>query len=181
MKRLLTFGVILLFVTLLFTALLFSLGLVKQYSRPGAIIIPKFQKEIIKNETRGMNRNQIIDYSVKLTARTLKFSSKCEKVTFKKESNAHCVLYAKTLASICNYSFQINNINAEATPVVGYPTTFGVNICKLLSTCLSFNTKYKNFTKDHDFVEIISDSRIDYVDACAYDLLGMDLHSVIYK
>ena len=149
----------------------FSMGLVKKHNRYGSITIPQFQKEIIKSKTKNMSKDEIIDYSVKLTAKTLKFSDKCSPVTFNKETNAHCVLYAKVLASVCNYAFQVNHINATAHPVVGDVTLSGINLCSLVSSVFSFNTKLKNFTKDHDFVEIKSPTSDIYVDACIYDLL----------
>ena len=149
----------------------FSMGLVKKHNRYGSITIPQFQKEIIKSKTKNMSKDEIIDYSVKLTAKTLKFSDKCSPVTFNKETNAHCVLYAKVLASVCNYAFQVNHINATAYPVVGDVTLSGFNLCSLVSSVLSFNNRLKNFTKDHDFVEIKSPTSDIYVDACIYDLL----------
>lgn len=149
------------------------MGLVKKYNRYGSITIPQFQKEIIKSKTKNMSKDEIIDYSVKLTAKTLKFSDKCSPVTFNKETNAHCVLYAKVLASVCNYAFQVNHINATAYPVVGDVTLSGFNLCSLVSSVLSFNNRLKNFTKDHDFVEIKSPTSDIYVDACIYDLLNV--------
>ena len=147
------------------------MGLVKKHNRYGSITIPQFQKEIIKSKTKNMSKDEIIDYSVKLTAKTLKFSDKCSPVTFNKETNAHCVLYAKVLASVCNYAFQVNHINATAHPVVGDVTLSGINLCSLVSSVFSFNNRLKNFTKDHDFVEIKSPNSDIYVDACIYDLL----------
>lgn len=41
----------------------------------------------------------------------------------------------------------------------------------LVSSVFSFNNRLKNFTKDHDFVEIKSPTSDIYVDACIYDLL----------
>ena len=149
----------------------FSMGLVKKHNRSGSITIPQFQKEIIKSKTKNMSKDEIIDYSVKLTANTLKFSDKCSPVTFNKETNAHCVLYAKVLASVCNYAFQVNHINATAHPVVGDVTLSRINLCSLVSNVFSFNNRLKNFTKDHDFVEIKSPNSDIYVDACIYDLL----------
>lgn len=151
------------------------LGLVKSHNRDGSITIPKFQKEIIKSKTKNMSKDEIIDYSIELTAETLKFSDKCSPVTFKKETNAHCVLYTKVLASVCNYAFQVNHINATAYPVVGDVTFAGINLCSLVSSLLSFNNRLKNFTKDHDFVEIKSPNSDIYVDACIYDLLNVSI------
>lgn len=131
----------------------------------------------IKEDTKGMTYNQIIDYGVKVTAKSLYFSDHCEQVNFKKPVAAHCVGYARTLSSIYNYAFHVNNINARSYPVVGYIKLAGINVNALIGKMVS-DKKLKNFTKDHDFTKVIYGHRIDYIDASTYDLLHNDFHTI---
>ncbi len=74
----------------------------------------------------------------------------------------HCVGYARVFATICNYAFSVNGKKGNVKPVVGQVYINGINLndySKLLPT------KWKNFTKDHDFAEVtLSDKKIIYVD-----------------
>ena len=85
----------------------------------------------------------------------------------------YCMLKYQLL--LCNYAFQVNHIDATAYPVVGDVTFAGINLCSLVSSIFSFNNRLKNFTKDHDFVEIKSPNFDIYVDACIYDLLNVSI------
>ncbi len=64
---------------------------------------------------------------------------------------ANCVGYAKYTADVMNYAFKVNHINDYAKPVVGHVILGWTNLNKLLTAIVP--KKYKNFIKDHDFVE----------------------------
>lgn len=121
-----------------------------------------FKKKIL-DETRGMNEREIVIYCNEKTQDILTFSTKCEKFDDRKKTKMHCVGYAQVLSTICNYAFSVNGIKGKAKPVVGQVYMNGMNLneySKLLPE------KWKNFTKDHDFVEVIlSDGKTMYVDA----------------
>ena len=125
-------------------------------------------KERIQKGTQGMDKTEVIDYSVKLTAQLLTFSATQGKLGDNKKSKANCVGYARLCASICNYGFRQNHIQAKAKPVVGYVYLWNVNLCKLISHNTS--GKLSLFTKDHDFVDI--DGK--FVDPCIYDILNVE-------
>lgn len=122
----------------------------------------------IQKETQGMDKAEVIDYSVKLTANLLTFSATQGKLGDNKESKANCVGYARLCASICNYGFRQNHIQAKAKPVVGYVYLWNINLCKLISHNTS--DKLSLFTKDHDFVDING----KFVDPCIYDILNVE-------
>lgn len=122
----------------------------------------------IQKETQGMDKAEVIDYSVKLTAKLLTFSATQGKLGNNKESKANCVGYARLCASICNYGFRQNHIQAKAKPVVGYVYLWNINLCKLISHNTS--GKLSLFTKDHDFVDING----KFVDPCIYDILNVE-------
>lgn len=124
----------------------------------------------ITSETRGMSAEDIRRYSIRKTARRLSFS-----VTNNlPKHEANCVGYAQMCASISNYAFAKNNIQASAKPVVGYVTFYGINLCNVLKFFMP-TQRWKNFVKDHDFVEYHIDGKIIYCDASTYDLLCKDL------
>lgn len=122
----------------------------------------------IQKETQDMDKAAVIDYSVKLTAKLLTFSATQGKLGDNKKSKANCVGYARLCASICNYGFRQNHIQAKAKPVVGYVYLWNFNLCKLISHNTS--GRLSLFTKDHDFVDI--DGK--FVDPCIYDILNVE-------
>ena len=117
-----------------------------------------------KQEIQTWNQDSIIEKSLELTCRMLQFSTKNNI----KEGKANCVGYAQLYTSICNYAFARNNKNAHATPVVGYIKLGDFNLCNIAKS-LAPNIKWKNFVKDHDFVEITINGKIQYVDPSLYD------------
>ena len=68
---------------------------------------------------------------------------------------------------ICNYAFQVNGMGYRAKPVVGYVSLYGVNLCRLLQAIAP--QRWKNFVKDHDFVELKLEDRTLFFDASLYD------------
>ena len=118
-------------------------------------------KQEIKNNTRGLTAYDIILYCNKKTQDLLTFSTKCEPFDDRKVTKMHCVGYAKVYATICNYAFKINKIAGKAAPVVGYVKWKGINLnnfSKLLPKDM------RNFTKDHDFVEVKYEDKVIYAD-----------------
>ena len=84
---------------------------------------------------------------------------------------ANCVGYAQLCAGICNQALAGNGIIGQAKPVVGYIESHGINWCKVLKA-VAPKDSYKNFVKDHDFVELVTGSRTYYFDPSIYDVLG---------
>lgn len=81
--------------------------------------------------------------------------------------------YAKYYSSVCNYIFELKGLESTAEPVVGYIDVNGSNICDVLKSVVPDD--YKNFVKDHDFVQIYIGTDRAFIDPCIYDLLGDDL------
>lgn len=123
--------------------------------------------EKVDAETTGMDVEKIIDYSLKLTASRLQFSIYNDI----NNGKANCVGYARLCASICNQALTANGIHGKARPVVGYIESNGINLCDVLKA-ISPKDSYKNFVKDHDFVELVTDSKTYYFDPSIYDVLG---------
>lgn len=119
-------------------------------------------KQEIKKETKNMSEEDIVAYCNNKTQEKLTFSTKCEKFDDRRKTKMHCVGYAQVFSSICNYAFSVNGIKGKVRPVVGHVYQNGINLndySKLLPE------RWKNFTKDHDFAEVIlSDGKIVYVD-----------------
>ena len=80
---------------------------------------------------------------------------------------ANCVGYAILCSRICNYAFQANGMAYRAKPVVGYVSLYGVNLCRLLQAIAP--QRWKNFVKDHGFVELKREDRTLFFDASLYD------------
>ncbi len=139
-----------------------ELQLQKERYRPYTpVTLSKEFKQEIKDNTRDLSAYDIILYCNKKTQDLLTFSTKCEPFDDRKVTKMHCVGYARVYATICNYAFGINNIKGKASPVVGYVKWNGVNLndfSKLLPKDM------RNFTKDHDFVEVAYEDKIIYVD-----------------
>lgn len=127
----------------------------------------------IRENTKGMSAEEIRKYSVKKTARSLSFTVKNNL----SKGDANCVGYAQMCASISNYAFKVNGINASAKPVVGYVMCFGVNLCNVLKWCMP-TKRWENFVKDHDFVEYHIEGQTIYCDASAYDLIYKDCKTI---
>lgn len=135
-------------------------------------------KNKIENETKGMDEIRIARYGIKLTSDILDFSEKNNL----RNNKANCVGYAMLCRSICEYAYRVNGLNTEVYHVRGYiENSFGLNICELLKSIVP--KSYKNFVKDHDFIEIhpINNNRIYYLDPTSYDVIGLDNFTVINK
>lgn len=132
-------------------------------------------KEKVTEETKGMDMEQIIDYSLSLTASKLRFAVKNDIDNGK----ANCVGYARMCAAICNQALNVNDIEGSAKPVVGYIESNGINWCQVLKA-IAPKTSYKNFVKDHDFVELTTGSKRYYFDPSIYDVLGKKCLTTTY-
>lgn len=154
-------------VVLTFAAMLTSFTLVKTGDRQKTYILPQSLKAKVEQDTRGMDIEQIIDYGLTLTASRLRFS-RYNDIDMGK---ANCVGYAQLCASICNQALSANGINGQAKPVVGYIESNGINWCDVLKF-VAPKDSYKNFVKDHDFVELVTESKTYYFDPSIYDVLG---------
>ncbi len=154
-------------VVLTFAAMLTSFTLVKTGDRQKTYILPQSLKAKVEQDTRGMDIEQIINYGLTLTASRLRFS-RYNDIDMGK---ANCVGYAQLCASICNQALSANGINGQAEPVVGYIESNGINWCDVLNS-VAPKESYKNFVKDHDFVELVTESKTYYFDPSIYDALG---------
>lgn len=105
----------------------------------------------------------IIKFSLKLTAKQLTFTEKNDLG----ENEANCIGYAQVCSCICNYALVHHGYTPSAKPVVGYVSFCGINICPILQKVVP--KKYKNFVKDHDFVELKYNDKVVYFDASLYD------------
>lgn len=153
---------------LMMTVILTSFTLIKTGERQKTCTLIQSMKVKVDTETKGMDIEQIIDYSMKLTASRLHFSIYNDI----NHGKANCVGYAQLCASICNKALAENGIHGKAKPVVGYIELNGINLCDVLKA-IAPQDNYKNFVKDHDFVELVTDSRTYYFDPSIYDVLGM--------
>ena len=121
-------------------------------------------KERIKKETVGKEEKELIKYTLNLTAETLQFATKNNI----EGGSANCVGYAQLGASICNYAFTANGRSSKAKAVVGDVRFWGISVCKVLMVLMP-NERWRNFVKDHDFVEIETEREIIFVDPSLYD------------
>ena len=128
--------------------------------------LSKELKERIVNETHELDEIDILNYSLKLTDELLEF----DETNNIKDGKANCVGYAQLCASITNYGLKTNKLEGSSKPVVGYVTWAGMNMCTILSAIVP--NEYKNFVKDHDFVEFNLKDKTIFYDPSIYDYLG---------
>ena len=147
---------------------LYGFGLVKVGDRSvGNVDLPQSVRERIEKECKVAEPEACAVYGMKLTCELLRFSKKNDIDA----GAANCVGYAQLCSAVCNYALEKNGMHNRAKPVVGYVTFCGLNLCKVLKSVVP--EKYKNFVKDHDFVEINLGERVRYFDASLYDY-GID-------
>ena len=125
--------------------------------------LTKATKERIKKECNNTDPEECSLYGMKLTCEMLRFT---EKNNIEK-GQANCVGYAQLCSEICNFALRQNNLNCKTKPVVGYVTFYGINLCEVLKSIVPKG--YKNFVKDHDFVELDMGHKSKYFDASLYD------------
>jgi Pyruvate/2-oxoacid:ferredoxin oxidoreductase delta subunit len=121
---------------------------------------------------------QIKQYCMDFTADKLEFAQKNDI----NHGKANCVGYAKFCAAVYNYISELNGYAyGHAKPVVGTINLDKFDLCAIVSSyCVDKN--WRNFTKDHDFVEFNfgEGCRIRYADPCLYDAIGMDACTTVY-
>lgn len=145
-----------------------SFGLVKTGERNKTFRLTTSQAKQVTHDTRSFTELEIIDYSLRLTASSLSF---CTRNNIS-NGKANCVGYAQFCSSVCNTALTANKIKAKAVPVVGYITTDNINLCKLAESVMP-KQSYKNFVKDHDFVELRTRTSVYQFDPCLYDVIGV--------
>lgn len=169
MKKILITTLVLLIPVLLI--LISGLKLVKTGNRQVSYSLTTEMRNQIDKETRGMTAFEIQIYSIEFTAKHLDFAKRNDI----SKGKANCVGYAQLCACVFNQALASNKLKGYAKPVVGYVKLGRLNICHVLRNLVT--SKYKNFVKDHDFVEFDYEGWIDgprYADPCAYDLIGND-------
>lgn len=150
---------------LLIIIILQSLTLVKNADRPVTTnLLTCSQKTQIRLDCKNMPESEIMNYSLKQTADWLTFSTKNNI----NQGKANCVGYARLCSDVYNYASMINRYSSKAKPVVGYVELFGVNINNIVKY-LSPTKKWKNFVKDHDFVQFNINGKIYYDDPMLYE------------
>ena len=155
-------------VVILLVVILTSVTPIKTGDRQKTYALSKSLKTMVSDNTKGMNLEQIIDYSLKLTSSLLQFSYHNDLDNGK----ANCIGYAQMCSAVCNQGLTVNGLDGEARDVVGYIESIDINWCDVLKS-VAPKDSYKNFVKDHDFVELVTDSRTYYFDPSIYDVLGM--------
>ena len=147
----------------------FGFSLVYQHDRDGSCTLTSEQESSIKADTKGMNGRELYKYSIDLTSSALSLKEKSDILN----GEANSIGYALLCAEIFNYAAKANHINGKAKPVVGYVTFMGLNLCKLFKGIMR-RQKWKNFFKDHDFVQFDIDGESFYADASSYDIIWND-------
>jgi hypothetical protein len=150
-------------------------GLVKSQDRGvSSGLLSKEIKERIKQECNESDPEECAIYGMKLTCELLRFTEKNDV----KNGKANCVGYAQLCSEICNYALLQNGHSNRVKPVVGYVTFYGINLCSILQIIVP--KEYKNFVKDHDFVELKLENKLKYFDASLYDY-WLDCTTYVYN
>lgn len=145
-----------------------NVSLEKQYDRASNPVgLSTRLKQEIAIETKTISGLDLLNYSLKKTAKALEFG----KTNSISKGKANCVGYAQLCSSIFNYSCNINNIaRCEAFPVIGTIKFNEIDLCKILKNLAPDN--WKKFVMNHDFVEFHVDGKVIYADPTAKDLLN---------
>jgi len=121
---------------------------------------PELQQHI-KEKTEGKSEEEIVRICKSLTLRCLRFSvnsklNSMEQLSLEHEVPTHCVGYARTFVSFCNYAFKTNHKNAVAYHYRGPLRIMNIDITKVMSRffMITGQTRWYNFSKDHDYAII---------------------------
>ena len=173
-KKMMIIGVLAAIVILFL--LLSGFSLHKTADRPSvAYPLSEEMKGQIAAETMDKDERELIEYALSLTAKSLQFAAKNDI----EGGSANCVGYARLGAAICNHAFAIHGSPSRAKAVVGDVKFWGISVCEVL-TMLMPNERWRNFVKDHDFMEIETGNSIIYVDPSLYDF-HVDCTTVVNK
>jgi hypothetical protein len=157
-----------------------TLTLSKIRDRQQDYVLPdSLKREIEKRAYFGDGEvMEALHYSIEYTADKLEFAQKNDI----NHGKANCVGYAKFCAAVYNYISELNGYAyGHAKPVVGTINLDKFDLCAIVSSyCVDKN--WRNFTKDHDFVEFNfgEGSEIEYADPCLYDVIGTDASTTVY-
>ncbi|MBR3673289.1 MAG: hypothetical protein IKN65_03205 [Clostridia bacterium] len=149
--------------------------LVKTADRPTQnITLPTEVVKMIDERWECVDEEEVINGALSITARYLTFS----KHNNLQKGEANCVGYAQLCAAIMNELFRRNKLyDCSAKPVVGYATFYRLNLCRILERFAP--KKWKNFFKNHDFVEFrIDNTPSHYYDPTIYDLMNCHCETV---
>lgn len=149
--------------------ILMPIKLVKLSDRKNFYRLTPQEMELMENVVSATSVEEAKDYSMEYVCNKLRFAVRNDIPNGK----ANCIGYAQLYAAVFNYCCELNNIKAEARPVVGYVEFWGINLC-FIGEKLLLSKRWKSFVKDHDFVEIRADGRTLYVDASLKELIGRD-------
>ena len=128
----------------------------------------------IEISENSLNQLSTEEYDVILSENNFIFDKKNDV----KNGKANCVGYAQLCSEICNYALLQNGHSNRVKPVVGYVTFYGINLCSILQIIVP--KEYKNFVKDHDFVELKLENKVKYFDASLYDY-WLDCTTYVYN
>lgn len=145
----------------------------KQRERPGEVEIPAAIYDAARERVRSTDAAGISYECANITCDLLDFSFNQDPLFKNKVSKAHCVTYAKVCATLCNRIYKERGIDAEAVPVVGCITVWGVNANRLLMLFLP--SEYERYVVDHDMVEIRSGGKaMFYIDPSEIEFTGVE-------
>ena len=137
--------------------------------------ISREYKIAIENNTPGLNEMSVIRYCIQLTSKCLEFSKKNDI----DNGQANCIGYSQLCKSMCEYAFEVNDIPFKVKHVRGYVSEIGLNLCNIFTKIVP--NEYKDFVKDHDFIEIECSDLFIYVDPLLYDLINNDCTTIKHK
>lgn len=146
-----------------------SIRLIKESVVDSAYSLPQELETRIELDTQGMDDSAITDYCLNLTLRKLDFS----RYNDISNGNANCVGYAQFFKSVCKYAYRVNSRDVTVEHVRGYVSLWGVNLCNVAKALAP--TKYKDFVKDHDFIEVTFGDHQYYLDPSLSDVLGITI------
>lgn len=129
----------------------------------GCTLNSNFKECVIERCESSDTPQKIIEECSKLVCESLSFTAENDI----KNGKANCVGYAQLTSATINYAFKIKNLPYKAKPVVGKVYLFGINLNNVAQKILP--QKYRQFFKDHDFVEI----DLEDIDTSLQDLTGI--------
>jgi hypothetical protein len=145
--------------------------LVKSHDRAQTYTLPKEVKEDL-SDIYISDELDLMEFSIKYTADNLEFSKKNEL----DKGKANCVGYAQYCSAVANLLMKNVKSGDEAKPVIGVLKISKFDLCQFISSKMP-NSKLRNFTKDHDFVEFHLGDDIIYADPCLYDYTGNEFRT----
>ena len=165
LKRLFLFTLTIILLILFFKGIFFrNFVKYKEIGTRGVFVIEEFNNDNFKSK----NIDEIINYSLEKTSRTLQFKLS-NPGKFLDTGKANCVGYADYFSSSINQILIKNELDNEwkVSHKIGKIEVFGIDSHQYFSS---------PFFKDHDFVEIqnFKTRQKIAVDATVYDYLGID-------